>query len=134
LSSFEPSPIDMKLNKNEEERIEWVLDQIRIHKTFEEFDVFYLRNLVGKWGVALVYEDDKWDRKRFYPDFLFRFINKESQEKTTIYFEPKSAIDQNRWRKKDTLDQLVWRDINPLIAQVFDGASRWETFWWGKVF
>jgi len=138
LYDFSPDPIDLKLNFNEESRIEKILEDIeRDVDFFKNFDIFYLRNLVGvsNWWIRFAYEEDAWNLKYFFPDFLFWFINKESWEKTLVYFEPKSSIDPNRMKKDELLDKEIWRDIDEHIVNLFDKASAWnETFWgWMKL-
>jgi hypothetical protein len=128
-----PEPLDMKVNNNEETRVEQILKNISMNNWFEKYDIFYLRNLVwvNNWWIKFAYEDESWEFKYFFPDFLFWFIDKNTEEKTLVYFEPKSAIDPNWIRKSTLLNKVIWRDVDKEIADLFDMASTGnETFWW----
>lgn len=133
VHDFSPEPTDMKLNHNEETRIEQLLKQISLQKTQDEYDIFYLRNLVWAWWIKFAYTDVSGEYKYFYPDFVFWFIDKNSNQKTIIYFEPKSAVDPNWILKEFTLNELVGKQVDESIKTLFDSVSRGETFWWGKV-
>ena len=112
------------------------LDNIRSDKEFERYDIFYLRNLVWKdnWGIKFAYVESTGEFKYFFPDFLFRFLNKESWERTVIYFEPKSAVDPNRELKEAVLNEKIWQDVDSCIVDLFNSASSWnETFWGWRV-
>jgi len=43
------SPFELNVNKNEEQKIESILQRIKNNESiYKQYDVFYLRNLVGK--------------------------------------------------------------------------------------
>jgi len=136
LNDFKADPEDLKLNYNEEHRIEQILGDIKRDSEFSKYDIFYLRNLVWKnnWGIKFAYVENSWEFKYFFPDFLFRFFNKETDERTVIYFEPKSSVDPNRELKEVVLKDIIWKDVDSCIKTLFDNASSGnETFWGWKV-
>lgn len=136
LSDFKADPVDLNLNYNEESRIEKILEIVRSDKEFERYDIFYLRNLVWKdnWGIKFAYVESTWEFKYFFPDFLFRFLDKESGKRTVIYFEPKSAVDPNWELKEAVLNEKIWKDVDPCIVNLFNSASSGnETFWGWKI-
>lgn len=138
-----PEPMDLKLNQNEDSRLTAILNEIgRNSNFFQNYDIFYLRNLVGvaNGGIRFVYTDTTGNLKYFFPDFIFRFLEKNSDKKILVYFEPKSTIDANREDKKILLDkqmqtkELPW-EIQSLFTKFsaadYSKAEGNKTFWWG---
>ena len=136
LDGLKIDPNDLKLNYNEESRIEKILQILSSSKDFQQYDIFYLRNLVwtDRWGIKFAYVDVIWEFRYFFPDFLFWFLNKQTGQSTIVYFEPKSAIDPDWEKKKFVIDQKIGQNVDSCIADLFNSASAGnETFWGGRV-
>jgi superfamily II DNA or RNA helicase len=118
LPRFSPSDIS-NLNTNEEEKIVKVLRKIQDKQLDEQYDIFYLRNLVGKNWISLKYPDESGLYNNFFPDFIFWFIDKVTQFTTVVYFEPKWEIDKNREFKMDKLKSISSTDVPGIIRDLF---------------
>ena len=122
------SPYELNVNKNEEEKIISLLSRIKNNNLDDKYDVFYLRNLVGKKGIYLQYENIKGEFAKFFPDFLFWFINKnDPSDITVVYLEPKGdGIDKNREVKEKRLQEVTSMDVPDDIRSIFTNAQHWE--------
>jgi len=132
------APRDIEINKNEEQKIENILERIRNNKVVsDKYTVFYLRNLVGKkkW-IALSYENVDGEYAHFYSDFLFWFINKSNTtDITVVYLEPKwDGIDKNWEKKQEKLAEITSIDVPSEINILFGNKIIWtKTYSWVKV-
>ncbi len=132
MPSFSPS--DLNVNKNEEQKIENILSRISNNKNISDtYNIFYLRNLVGKKWVALRYENIDGEFANFYSDFLFWFINKQDvTDVTIVYMEPKwDGIDKNREKKKEKLEQISSMDVPSEINDLFSNKTVWSNKYTG---
>lgn len=131
------SPFELNINKNEEEKIENMLERLNKNKDIiSKYDIFYLRNLVGKKGVWLKYENIDWEFANFYSDFLVWFINKsDDSDVTIVYLEPKGdGIDKNREKKKEKLLEITSIDVDSDIQNIFWENTAWKNkYSWFKV-
>lgn len=135
LPRFSPSDIS-NLNTHEEEKIVKILRKIQEKSLENSYDIFYLRNLVGKNWISLKYPDESWLYNNFFPDFIFWFIDKNTQYTTVVYFEPKGEIDKNREFKMDKLKSITSADVPESIRELFTRESfgsqqyRWYAVLW----
>jgi len=131
------SPFELNVNKNEEQKIESILQRIKNNTEINtKYDIFYLRNLVGKKWIALRYENIDWEFANFYSDFLFWFINKQdSSDITVVYLEPKGdGIDKNREKKQDKLQEITSIDVPSEINDLLWITKIWSAkYTWVKV-
>jgi len=130
------SPYELNVNKNEEEKLISLLSRIKNNNIDDKYSIFYLRNLVGKKGIYLQYENIKGEFSKFFPDFLFWFINKENIEDiTVVYLEPKwDWIDKNREVKEEKLKEVTSIDVPDDIRSIFTNAPQWQQkYSWIKV-
>ena len=130
------SPYELNVNKNEEEKIMSILSRIKNNNLDDVYDIFYLRNLVGKKGIYLQYEDITGQFAKFFPDFLVWFINKnDTSDVTIVYLEPKwDWIDKNREQKEKRLQEITSMDVPDTIRNIFTDAQHWEQkYSWIKV-
>lgn len=131
------SPFELNINKNEEQKIESILARIKNDADiYTKYDVFYLRNLVGKRGIALRYENVDGEFASFYSDFLFWFINKQDpSDITVVYLEPKGdGIDKNWEKKEDKLKEITSMDVPEEIKSLLGVKTTWPAkYTWVKV-
>lgn len=129
-----PASLRKQWKSELEEKIERILERIKNHKEVSsKYNIFYLRNLVGKKWVALRYENIDGEFANFYSDFLFWFINKEDgSDVTVIYLEPKwDGIDKNWEKKKEKLAQITSVDVPSEIHSLFGDKTTWSNKYTG---
>ena len=122
FKDYDIVPSELKLNNNEEKKISNLLDKIANNSNLKEkYDIFYLRNIRWKKWNYLFYEDRNWKYVKFYPDFIFWFINKnDDKDITVVYYEPKwKSIDVNDKLKSKKLKEISFWEIDEIILQLF---------------
>lgn len=122
LKNYDIIPSELKLNKNEESKITNILNAIANSNTLrKKYDIFYLRNIRWKKWNYLFYEDRNWKYVKFYPDFIFWFINKnDDKDITIVYYEPKwKSIDVNDKLKSKKLKEISFWNIDSSILHLF---------------
>jgi hypothetical protein len=139
INKYDIDPDELKLNFNEEDKITSKIKQILSIGLVDRYDVFYLRNLRWKKWNYLLYEDSRWRYSKFFPDFIFWFINKKDEKDITlVYYEPKGeSIDVNTENKCKKLQEIRRWEIDEDILKIFwlenDNSKKREVKWMGKI-